>query len=70
MNKFDSYVQPEEETEMLIYEEWVRYVEEINWEKEEDWEDWVNSVGWSDQAGCITPIRQIVVFLIASENSP
>ena len=48
MNKFDSYVQPEEETEMLIYEEWARYVEEINWEEEADWEDWVNSVGWSD----------------------
>lgn len=58
MVKYDDYVQPEEETEMLIYEEWQRYVEEVN------------SVGWADQAGCPTPKSQIVVFPIASENSP
>lgn len=48
MSKFDIYVQPEEETEMLIYEEWLSYVEEINLATEADWEDWVNSVGWAD----------------------
>ena len=48
MSKFDIYVQPEEDTEMLIYEEYVAYV---LWEREgieADWEDWVNSVGWTD----------------------
>lgn len=48
MSKFDDYVQPEEETEMLIYEEWAILNEYINLEKEEDWENWVNSVGWTD----------------------
>jgi hypothetical protein len=48
MSKFDDYVQPEEDTEMLIYEEWVAYVEEVSRASEEDWEIWVNSVGWAD----------------------
>jgi hypothetical protein len=26
MSKYDDYIQPEEDSEMLIYEEWVRYV--------------------------------------------
>jgi hypothetical protein len=48
MSKYDDYVQPEEETEMLIYEEWSAYVDEVNRANEEDWEIWVNSVGWAD----------------------
>lgn len=48
MCKFDDYVQPEEETEMIIYEEWAAYVDEVNRENEEDWEIWVNSVGYTD----------------------
>jgi hypothetical protein len=48
MSKFDDYVQPEEDTEMLIYEEWVAYMEEVRAANEEDWEVWVNSVGWAD----------------------
>jgi len=48
MSKYDDYVQSEEETEMLIYEEWLSYVEEVGVERERDWEDWVNSVGWGD----------------------
>ena len=70
MSKYDDYVQPEEDSEMLIYEEWQRCVEEVNLAREEDWEVWVNSVGWADQAGCPTPNSQIVVAQIASENSP
>ena len=70
MSRFDDYVQPEEDTEMLIYEEWAAYVEEVKWANEDDWEVWVNSVGWADQAGCITPNRQIEVLPIASEDSP
>ena len=50
MSKYDDYVQSEEETEMLIYEEWLSYVEEVGVERQRDWEDWVNSVGWTDQA--------------------
>lgn len=48
MSKYDDYVQPEEDSEMLIYEEYQRYVEEENLAREEDWEVWVNSVGWAD----------------------
>jgi hypothetical protein len=63
MSKFDDYVQPEEETEMMIYHEWVTYMDllnleleedseewagRVNREVEEDWEVWVNSVGWAD----------------------
>lgn len=48
MSKYDDYVQPEEDSEMLIYEEWLRYVEEVNSVKEADWEVWVNSVSWTD----------------------
>lgn len=63
MCKFDHYVQPEEETESMIYHEWVEYmnllnleleeeaeewVSRVNRELEEDWELWVNSVGWGD----------------------
>lgn len=48
MSKYDDWIQSEEDSEMLIYEEWQRYVYEVNWEKEADWEDWVNSVGWGD----------------------
>jgi hypothetical protein len=48
MSKFDDYVQPEEESEMLIYEEWQNYVDEVNRAKEEDWEDWVREGGYTD----------------------
>lgn len=63
MSKYDDYVQPEEETEAMIYYEWVEYmnllnleleedseewVDRVNRELQEDWEDWVNSVGWAD----------------------
>lgn len=48
MSKFDDYIQPEEDSEMLIYEEWLRYIEEVKLAREEDWEDWVNCRGWSD----------------------
>jgi len=48
MIKYDDYIQPAEETEMLIYEEYLSYIEEIGGEKEKDWEDWVNSIGWAD----------------------
>lgn len=48
MSKFDDYIQPEEETEMLIYEEWLSYTEEDKSTKEEDWEDWVKDVGCTD----------------------
>jgi hypothetical protein len=41
----DDWIQSEEDSELLIYEEYVRYVEQIN---QEDWEDWVNSRGWTD----------------------
>ena len=48
MSKYDEWVQPAEETEMLIYEEYLSYVDEVNLAREEDWEVWVNSIGWSD----------------------
>lgn len=63
MSKYDDYVQPEEETEMMIYYEWVEYmnllnleleedseewVDRVNRELQEEWEVWVNSVGWAD----------------------
>lgn len=44
----DDWIQCEEETEMLIYEEWLSYVDEINLVNEADWEYWVNSRGWTD----------------------
>lgn len=69
MSKYDDYVQPEEETEMLIYEEWLSYVDEVNLAREEDWEDWVNSVGWSDQ-GYVIPkqLRQRVVAIVSKNE--
>lgn len=51
MSKYDDYVQPEEETEMLIYEEWLSYVDEVNLAREEDWEDWVKDTPTTDQGG-------------------
>jgi heme-degrading monooxygenase HmoA len=48
MCKYDDWIQSEEDSELLIYEEYQQYVEQVRWEKEEDWEDWVNSIGWSD----------------------
>lgn len=48
MSKYDDWVQCEEDSELLIYEEYLRYIEDINLAKEADWEDWVNSIGWSD----------------------
>ena len=48
MSKYDDYVQPEEETEMLIYEEWLSYVDEVNLAREEDWEDWVKDTPTTD----------------------
>lgn len=48
MSKYDDYVQPEEDSEMLIYEEWQRYVEEKNLERETDWEEWVKNLEHTD----------------------
>lgn len=48
MSKFDDYIQPEEETEMLIYEEWLRYIDEINLVNQKDWEDWVRDLRHTD----------------------
>ena len=68
MSKYDDYVQPEEETEMLIYEEWLSYVDEVNLAREEDWEDWVNSTGWSDQGVCLSLRSKIHVFTVVSND--
>lgn len=48
MLKWDDWVQSEEDSELLIYEEYQKYVEETKREIEEDWEDWVNGIGWGD----------------------
>jgi hypothetical protein len=48
MSKYDEYVQPEEDSELLIYEEWQNYVEEKNRENEEDWEYWVELGRYTD----------------------
>lgn len=38
MNKFDDYIQPEDSAEMVIYEEWMAYVEEVNEIDRVNWE--------------------------------
>lgn len=38
MSKFDDYIQPEDSAEMVIYEEWMAYVEEINEIDRVNWE--------------------------------
>jgi len=48
MSKYDEYVQPEEDNELLIYEEWQRYVEERDRANEEDWEYWVSLGRYTD----------------------
>lgn len=48
MVNWDDWIQCEEDSEMLIYEEYQRYIDEVNREVEDDWERWVNEVGWSD----------------------
>jgi hypothetical protein len=48
MSKYDEYVQPEEDTELLIYEEWQRYVEERERASEEEWEYWVSLGRYTD----------------------
>lgn len=40
MSKYDEYVQSEEDSELLIYEEWQRYVIERERASEEEWEYW------------------------------
>lgn len=48
MSKYDEYVQAEEDTELLIYEEWQRYVEEKERASEEEWEYWVSLGRYTD----------------------
>lgn len=54
MLKWDDWVQSEEDSELLIYEEYQRYVEELNWELEEDWANWVREIRCTDQ-GIVSP---------------
>jgi hypothetical protein len=48
MSKWDDWVQPEEDSDMLIYEEYQRYVEQVHWELEAEWEEWVRCVRCTD----------------------
>ena len=45
MLKWDDWIQSEEDSEMLIYEEWQRYVDEVNRELEEEW---INQIRCTD----------------------
>ena len=45
MSKWDDWIQSEEDSEMLIYEEWQRYVDEVNRELEEEW---INQIRCTD----------------------
>jgi len=45
MVNWDDWIQCEEDSEMLIYEEWQRYVDEINRELEEEW---INQIRCTD----------------------
>ena len=55
MSKWDDWVQPEEDSDMLIYEEYQRYVEQVHWELEAEWEEWVRCVRCTDQSGDVSP---------------
>lgn len=48
MSKYDEYVQSEEDSELLIYEEWQKYVIEKEQASEEEWEYWVNMIAHTD----------------------
>jgi hypothetical protein len=48
MSKFDDYIQCEDGTDMVVYEEWLAYVEEVGQEKAASEEEWRKRVGWED----------------------
>jgi hypothetical protein len=46
--KFDDYVQCEDGADMVVYEEWAAYVEEVGQERAASEAEWRKRIGWED----------------------